>query len=167
MHFFLEVSWIKHIVKDIVPSSSYTLRPQVRPQIKKRRRRKKEKRERGGREKKKESIGPSLEDVKVLAVLELAVLFAEQPRQHLSGLHARSNHTPRLVPVAATLAGSVSTPILRHVAAVLQADLVQDTDQQMVHVVVDPDRDLDELHPIGARHALAICITRKRIRERR
>lgn len=107
--------------------------------------------------------------MKVLAVLELAVLLAEQPRQHLSGLHARSNHTPRLVPVAAAtlVAGSVSAPILRHVAAVLQTDLIQDADQQMVHVVVDPDRDLDELHPIGARHALAICITSERIRETR
>ena len=104
----------------------------------------------------KSTRSPNLQHVEILAVLKLAVLFTEQPGQHLSGLHAGAYHAPRLVPVAAALTRTVSSSVLR-VARLLQPNLIENADQQVVHVVVDPDRDLDELHPIGARHALAIC----------
>lgn len=68
--------------------------------------------------------------------------------------------------MAAALASPVSGTVLRVPLHVLQSYLIQNPDQQVVHVVVDPDRDLDELHPIGARHALAICNgSTRRIRE--
>jgi len=39
----------------------------------------------------------------------------------------------------------------------LQPDLAEDADEQLVHVVVDADRDLDELAPVRARQALTVC----------
>lgn len=98
-----------------------------------------------------------LQHVKVLAVLELAVLFTEQPGQHLSGLHASPHNASGFIPVSASFAATVTRTILRVPLYVLQAYLVQNSYQQVVHVMIDPDRDLDELHTIGARHALAIC----------
>lgn len=41
----------------------------------------------------------SSEYVKILAVLKLGVFLSEYPREHLSSLHAGSNHPPVLVPV--------------------------------------------------------------------
>lgn len=99
-----------------------------------------------------------LKHVKVLAVLELAVLLAEQPGQHLPGFHAGTHHASGFVPVPSALCAAVRRPILRAPLDGLQSNLIQNPDQQIVHVVVYADRDLDELHPIGAGHALAICV---------
>lgn len=40
-----------------------------------------------------------LENLQVLAVLELGVLLAQDPGEHLAGLHAGQHHAAALVPV--------------------------------------------------------------------
>lgn len=88
--------------------------------------------------------------MEVLAVLELAVLLAEQPGQHLPGLHARAHHAPGFVPVSAALAAAAAVSIVQLTLDHLQADLVQYADQEVVDVVVDAYRYLDELGAVRA-----------------
>lgn len=44
----------------------------------------------------------------------------------------------------------------------LQADLREQTDQQLVDVVINADRRLDEFTVVGGRHGFALCKTRGR-----
>ena len=96
----------------------------------------------------------SLQHMKILAVLELAVLLAEQPGEHLSGLHTGTHDASRLVPVLG-VAGTAAASA-RLALADLQPDLTQDADEEVVDVVVYPHRDLGELGPVRARQAFAI-----------
>lgn len=100
--------------------------------------------------------------MEVLAVLELAVLLAEQPGQHLPGLHAGAHHTPGFVPMSAALAAAAAVPVVQLTLDHFQADLVEYADQEVVDVVVDAHRHLDELGPVRAGQAFPVCNAQSR-----
>lgn len=54
---------------------------------------------------------------------------------------------------------------LNHVVLLLQSDLGQTPGQQLVHIVIDPHRHLDELHSVGTRQTLSICRGEERERK--
>jgi len=97
--------------------------------------------------------------VEVLAVLELAVLLAEQPGQHLPGLHAGTHDASGFVPVTAAFAAATAVPVLLVALDHLQADLIEYADQQLIDVVTDADRHFDELCAICTGQALSIWKT--------
>lgn len=72
--------------------------------------------------------------MQVLTVLELGIFATENPREHLSGLHARSDDTATLVPLM--------TAALLLSVLLLQSYLIQNADQQLVDVVIDAHRNL-------------------------
>lgn len=94
--------------------------------------------------------------MEVLAVLKLAVFLAEQPRQHLPGLHAGAHDASGFVPVSAALAAAAAVTVVLALDH-LQADLAQYADQEIVDVVVDAHRHLDELGAIGAGQTFSVC----------
>lgn len=95
--------------------------------------------------------------MEVLAVLELPVLFAEEPSEHLPSLHAGANYAPGLVPVLAVFPRAAAPGlVLQLTLADLQANLTEDSHQEVVDIVVDAHRDLGEFRAIGARQALAV-----------
>lgn len=55
-----------------------------------------------------------LKYVKILAILEFAILLAEQPGQHLPGFHAGAHDASGFVPMSATLTASVLLVTLDH-----------------------------------------------------
>lgn len=108
-----------------------------------------------------------LKHVKVLAVLELPVLLAEEPREHLTGLHARPDDAPGLVPVlvvrdANAAAATTAGPSLLSLAD-LEPNLAEDSHQEVVYVVLYAHRDLGELGSIRARQTLAVCNKRVKL----
>lgn len=89
----------------------------------------------------------SSQDVEVFTVFKLGVFFTEDPGEHLPGLHAGSDNSPALVPM---------TPRLLVGVRPLHPDLVEDSHEEFVYVVVDAYGDLDELGSVGARKAFAV-----------
>lgn len=53
-----------------------------------------------------------LKYAEILAILELAVLLAEEPGQHLSGFHAGAHDASGFVPMTAVAAAAVVTILL-------------------------------------------------------
>lgn len=102
----------------------------------------------------------SLKYMEVLAVLELAVLLAEEPGQHLPGLHTGAHYASGFVPMTAALAAATAVSVVQLTLDYLQADLVQYADQEVVHVVADAHRHLDELGAVRAGQAFPVCNAR-------
>lgn len=93
----------------------------------------------------------ALEDLQVFAVLQLRVLLAEHPREHLSGSEAGPQEAPVLVPVVVPFAA----------VGPLEPDLREYANQQLVHVVVDAHGHLDVLGSARARQISALCVEKK------
>lgn len=96
-----------------------------------------------------------LQNVQVLAVLELAILLAEEPGEHLTSFHACPDDSSGLVPVLGVTCRAWGSRCLT--LTDLQSDLAENSDEEVVDVVVYAYRDLRELGAVGAGQALAIC----------
>lgn len=92
--------------------------------------------------------------MKILAILKFAILFAEEPGEHLSSFHACAHNASGFVPVTAPFATAVS--ILLVTLDHFQADLIKYADKKLVDIVIDAHRHFDEFRTIGAGQAFSV-----------
>ena len=104
--------------------------------------------------------------LKVLTVCVLVVVLAEEPREHGLGLHARAHQALVAYPrrgrrrTAVGRLARIGQPLGNlPLELLLEANLREDADEQLVHVVIDHDGYLHELGTVRARQAFAICST--------
>lgn len=102
-------------------------------------------------------------DLEVFTVIELIVVFTEEPREHLLCLHSGSDQAfvaqPRgrcVLTTSRVVYSNVSVSNLT-LQFLFQSDLCQDAHQQFVDVMVDHHRNLHEFTAVGASQALPIC----------
>lgn len=88
--------------------------------------------------------------MKILAILKLTILFAEEPGQHLSGFHAGAYDTSGFVPVAAAFAAATTVSVFLVSLDHFQTNLIEYADQELVDVVIDAHRYFNEFRAVGA-----------------
>jgi len=97
-----------------------------------------------------------LKYVKVLAILELTIFFAEQPGQHLSGFHASSHDTSGFVPVATAFAAATAVSVFLVSLYHFQTNLIEYTDQKLVDIMINAYWHFDEFCTVGASQTFPI-----------
>lgn len=100
--------------------------------------------------------------MKILAILEFAILLAEQPGQHLSGFHAGAHDTSGFVPVAAAFAAATTVSVFLVTLDHFQTNLIEYADQELVDVVIDAHRYFDEFRAVGASQTFPVCNAQSR-----
>lgn len=88
-----------------------------------------------------------LEDFEILAVFHFRVFLAKHPGEHLPGFEAGFYEVSVFVPMVVLLVA----------VGPLQPDLIENSHQQFVHVVIDTHGYFDILGPVRARQVSTLC----------